>query len=206
MKELGGGVMASHLRSVLHRAAALTASGMLAVWCAACSGGTANTVTTSIPSGPGTTSTNFTSAIGGIALDCSNPIDKQSMVISPYQDILQTIGIQTRTTFQASPADETAPHRLFAKTPLLFHSGRTATLIVPKAWAKKVSLAWGTNAAAWTTTLQLPACPEPSGGGGPWLVYPGGFSLDQPACVPLEIATPTGKTTVRVPVGVPCPS
>lgn len=198
--------MRSHRRSVLHRVAALTASGTLAVWCAACSGGTADKVTTSVASSSGDASNSSTTAIRGIALDCSNPIDNQAAVDSPLENIFQTVGIQTKTTVQTSPTNETAPHRLHAKTGLMLHSGRTATLTIPKAWAKKVSIAWGNQAAEWTTTLQIPACPGPPSGGNSWLVYPGGFSLDQPACIPLEVATPTGKKIVRVPVGVPCPS
>lgn len=198
-------VMKSHQRSVLHRAAALTASGTLAVWCVACSGGTADKVPTSTASSSGSASNSSSSAIRGISLDCSNPIGSYRTVDGDYQDVLGTVGIHTKTTLQAFPTDETAPHRLFAKTGLFLHSGRAATLTVPKAWAKKVSIAWGTNAAEWTTTLHIRACPTPPGGAGSWLVFPGGFSLDQPACVPRS-CYPTSKKIVQVSVGVPCPS
>lgn len=196
--------MTNHHTSVLHRAAALTASGTLVVSFAACSSGTADKVPTSIPNSSGNASKSSSSAIRGIFLDCSNPIGSSGTVDSQVQVVLGTAGVQTKPTMQTSPTSG-APHRLFAKNGLILRSGRAATLTIPKAWAKKVSIGWGTNASEWTTTLQVRACPAPPGGGGPWLAYPGGFSLDQPACVPLEVATPTGKAIIRVPIGVPCP-
>ena len=39
---------------------------------------------------------------------------------------------------------------------------------------------------------------------GPWMAYPGGFSIDAPTCLPLEVRTAAERTTVRVPLGRPC--
>lgn len=175
----------NHHPSVLHRAIALTASGTIVVSLAACSSGTADKVPTSISDSSGSASNRSSSAIRGISLDCSDPIGSSSTVDGQVQAVLGTAGVQTKPTMQASPTSG-APHRLFAKNGLILRSGRAATLTIPKAWAKKVSIGWGTNALESTTTLQIRACPTPPGGEGPWLAYLGGFSLDEPACVPLE--------------------
>jgi hypothetical protein len=121
----------------------------------------------------------------------------------PYSSTLEVVGLKT-TTLQANSAGGTAPHRLFAKTGLLVHTGRESTLTVPEGWAAHVSIAWGNHAAEWTTSLHIPACPEPHSGSGQWLAFPGGFSLDKAACVPLEVRAGGKTTTIYVSVGAHC--
>lgn len=197
--------MRSHA-SFRHRAAALVASGTLALCCSACSTGTSDKVPTSTARSSGSTGNTSSTVVGPITFDCSGPIDTSRTVDSAFQNVLGTVGLRTNTTIGSGPGGSADPHRLFAKTGLILHAERAATLSIPKAWADKVSIAWGNHSAEWTTTLQIRACPTPPGSAGQWLGYPGGFSLDQPACVPLEVSTPTGKTVVQVPVGVPCPA
>jgi hypothetical protein len=108
------------------------------------------------------------------------------------------------STLQASDAGGIDPHRLFAKTGLLVHAGQESTLTVPAAWATRVSIAWGNHAAEWTTSLHIPACPKPSWGSGQWLAFPGGFSVDRPACVPLEVRAASKTTIIYVSLGAHC--
>jgi hypothetical protein len=141
---------------------------------------------------------------GTPSLNCSDPIGIVSSPTTPYSSTLEVVGLDTTSTLQASSTGGTDPHRLFAKTGLLVHAGRESTLTVPAGWATHVSIAWGNQAAEWTTSLHLPACPEPPSGSGQWLAFPGEFSLDKAACVPLEVRAGNTTTTVYVSVGAHC--
>ncbi|WP_329252000.1 hypothetical protein OG417_08140 [Actinoallomurus sp. NBC_01490] len=122
----------------------------------------------------------------------------------PQRGVLDIVGLDTTSTVQAARAEGAGPHRLFAKTGLLVHAGREGSLTVPASWAARLSIAWGNHAPAWTTVLHIPACPAPPAATGRWLVFPGGFSLDQAACVPLRVRAGRETATVHVPVGAPC--
>jgi hypothetical protein len=98
------------------------------------------------------------------------------------------------------------PHPLVAKVGLFVHARREATVTIPGDWASKVSMKWGNHPTAWTTSLYIPACPLPYPGADQWLVYPGLFSLDAAACVPLEVRAGTTTTTFSISLGVRCPA
>jgi hypothetical protein len=159
------------------------------------------------PSGgtPLPTSSSTTSPSRSISLNCSDPIDVVPSPTRPHSDILGVVGLDITSTLQVNSTGGTGPHRLFAKTGLLIHAGRDAYLSVSPDWAAQVSIAWGNHAAEWTDSLYIPACPPPPSGSGRWLVYPGGFTLDKAACVPLDIRTGGRTTTVHVSVGTRCP-
>ena len=142
---------------------------------------------------------------GTTSLNCSDPIGIVSSPPTPYGNTLEVVGLDTTSTLQVSSTGGTDRHRLFAKTGLLVHAGRESTLTVPADWATEMAIAWGNHAAEWTTSLHVPACPEPPSGSGQWLAFPGGFSLDKAACVPLEVRTASETTTVHISVGVDCP-
>ena len=132
---------------------------------------------------------------------CTDPIDQVVAPARPLHAILNAVALETSTTtLQANDAGGTAPHRLFAKTPLLVHVGTPAVISLVGRWASRASITWGNHGTEWTTQLQVPACPS-NGPGGDWLAYPGGLSVDQPACVPLEIRSGGSVTTVRISVG-----
>jgi hypothetical protein len=139
----------------------------------------------------------------GVVLDCGWPIDTLPAPVQGYSAVLDAIAFDTRI-LQADDGGGNDPHRLFAKTGLLVHAGRTASLAVAEGWTDRVSIAWGNHAAEWTTTLHIPACPATPAGEDRWLVYPGGFSLDTPACIPLQVRTGDQVTTIHVAVGAPC--
>jgi hypothetical protein len=123
----------------------------------------------------------------------------------PRTGIFGVVGLDITSTLQVSRTSPGDPHRLFAKTGLMVHAAREADLTVPAGWATRVSIAWGNQAAEWTTGLHIPACPRPPSASGPWLAFPGGFSVDKPACVPLRVRAHNRTTTVHVSVGAHCP-
>ena len=139
-----------------------------------------------------------------VNLDCSAPIDVVSSPTAPQRGILDVVGLDITSTLQALRADGADPHRLFAKTGLLVHAGREGSLTVPASWATRLSIAWGNHPAEWTTGLHIPACPAPPAASGRWLVFPGGFSLDKAACVPLQVRAGKKTTTVHVSLGAHC--
>jgi hypothetical protein len=141
---------------------------------------------------------------GTTSLNCSSPIDVVSSPPAPYSSTLDVVSLDTTSTLQAGRAGGADPHRLFAKVGLLVHAGQESTLTVPSAWASRVSIAWGNQAADWTNSLHIPACPKPSWAAGQWLVFPGGFSLDTAACVPLEVHAASRTTVIYASVGARC--
>jgi hypothetical protein len=141
---------------------------------------------------------------GTTSLDCTNPIGILPAPTPPWSSTLDAVALDTASTLQATSTDGTDPHRLFAKTGLLVHAGRESTLTVPSPWAARVAIAWGNHGAEWTTRLHIPDCPHPPSGVGTWLAFPGGFSLDAPACLPLEVRAASRTTTIHVSAGAPC--
>jgi len=187
-----------------HRMAMAGVAVVGLVVCAACTATSGQSATPGGAASPAS-STSGPSA-GAAALDCSDPIDTLPEPASTHSSVLGVVALQTTSTVQANESDDGAqPHRLFAKTGLLVRAGREGTLTVPAAWSGKLSIAWGNHPAEWTTSLRIPMCPTTSGGGGQWLAYPGGYSLDEPACVPLEVDAGTTVKTVHIALGVPCP-
>jgi hypothetical protein len=140
-----------------------------------------------------------------ISLDCSAPIDVVASPTGPHTNTLDAVGLDITSTVQVDRTGGTDPHRFFAKTGLLVHVGREATLTLPATWANRVAIAWGNHAPEWTNSLRIPVCPQPPGRTGQWLAFPGGFSVDQVACVPLEVRAGGKNTTVYVSVGTQCP-
>jgi hypothetical protein len=143
-----------------------------------------------------------TASASPTGLDCSEVIGEQTTP-EPYVAVLDAVAMDTTTTLQTSDLEGTGPHRLFAKTPLLVHAGHDATLSLPAAWARRASFTWGNSAPTWVTSLHV-ACPVLPSGADLWHALPGGFSVDRPACVPLEVRAGTQVVTIHVSVGTRC--
>jgi hypothetical protein len=140
---------------------------------------------------------------GTTLLSCDSPIGIEPSPERSHRAVLDAVALDVSATLQANATGGSDPHRLFAKTGLLVHAGTASEIDVPDAWASRLAIAWGNHASEWTTRLRIPACPR-SGPGGDWLVYPGGLSVDEPACVPLEVRAGGKVVTVRLAVGVRC--
>jgi hypothetical protein len=174
---------------------------VVAAGCAAgCPREPAPTISTAPTASAGPTSSTGPTASAAPSLDCSDPIGSMASPPAGYRSALDAVALDT-TALQAGDGSSTDPHRLFVKTGLLVHAGHESTLTVPAAWSPRLAIAWGNHAAEWTTSLHIPACPSSAGA---WLAFPGGFSLDRAACVPLEVHTASGTATVEVSAGVRC--
>ncbi len=97
----------------------------------------------------------------------------------------------------AAPTGETGATRLFAKDGLLVRAGAKAVLTV--ADPAHVSIGWGKPGPV-TKRLVIPGC-----GADGWLVFPGGYYVDQPRCITVHVTSGTSRQDVRIGVGVACP-
>ncbi|MBO0812417.1 MAG: hypothetical protein J2P23_10280 [Microlunatus sp.] len=96
------------------------------------------------------------------------------------------------------------PYDYFGKTGLNIRAGRRTTLRAIDQGSNRVAIGWGTNGIRWTKELIVPACTSPTDHS-PWLIYPGGFVTDTPACISLDVTSGDHTSRLDVPVGKACP-
>lgn len=159
------------------------------------------------PGEPPTPSPTGTTEAGVQDLDCANPIwagpggtENTSgrgvpglMALTFSGDMLQ---------WHEGNADDAGLH--FQKTGLALRVDRPLQIAVPATLRGEAKISWGTNSQQPTGTLRIRGCPAP-GPEDDWVVYPGGVWMAKPQCLPLEVSSTGGKTTVDIPVGAPCP-
>ncbi|RAN73522.1 hypothetical protein B5P43_30595 [Bacillus sp. SRB_336] len=92
----------------------------------------------------------------------------------------------------------------FAKVGLVLKSGVPFTLSVPATMRGSMKIGWSNSGYTLADTLTGAGCTsnQPDAG---WLVYPGGFWLKAPVCVPLTVTSGQSSETINIPVGKPCP-
>jgi hypothetical protein len=154
------------------------------------------------PSDNPTTSIPFTAES---ALKCGNFIDRHP----PTASMQIVLGVVALPTAPAYPALQTAltgdaePGRLFAKTGLIVKASTTFDIVVPAKYADRLGIGWGGAPSVPTSRLTVTDCPNPGGSG--WLVYPGGYWIDHPACVPLIVKADGKEQQVHIGLGTACP-
>ena len=143
---------------------------------------------------------------GSVLLDCGDDIGAH-----PPDSRLQVIlGVVALPTSAAGPALQTAPTggqpsspRLFAKTGLLIKAGTDFQLVVPARAADRFGIGWG-SAATPSQAVVVHHCAD-DGQPSSWLAYAGGYWLDHPACVTVQIRTAERRQSVEIGLGTPCP-
>jgi hypothetical protein len=145
---------------------------------------------------PGTRS----SMPAGTVLDCTGPIGTYPTRPAGARSVLDVVAFYNDHPVQQG-SDSTAPYGHFAKTALVVRVGGSARVAVAPLWRDRASITWGNHAAEWTTDLTVPPCPGPTGG---WLVFPGGLSVTESACMALTVTAGTRRATVWIGVGRPC--
>jgi hypothetical protein len=139
-------------------------------------------------------------------LPCRDPVGSLATPGPDVQVIGGAIALGTSTTspqaLQTSDSGlDDAALRLFAKTGLLVRTGAQAELVVPSSWSGRAAFAWGNAAVVPTERLAAGPCAEV----GPWLAYPGGYYVRDPACIPVVVRVGGEETQIHVGVGAPCP-
>ncbi len=149
--------------------------------------------------------TSGTAPTHSVQLDCGEYIDAHR----PVRGIQVVLGVVALPTSSAGPAlgtartgDPSVP-RLFAKTGLLIKAGTDFRIVVPARAGDRLGIGWGSPATP-NKTVVVSHCPRerlPSR----WLAYAGGYWLDHPACVTVQVRTATQSQSVHLGLGAPCP-
>jgi hypothetical protein len=92
----------------------------------------------------------------------------------------------------------------FAKVGLVLKAGIEFSLSVPPDMAGRMKIGWSNSGSTLADTLTIPGCTSAQARAA-WLVYPGGFWLEEAGCVPLVVTSGGSSTTIHIPVGMPCP-
>ena len=140
-------------------------------------------------------------AAASATLDCAQSIDRVAAPPDDFTVVLDSVALSLDTPLQASPSGQGAgPTRLFAKSGLLVRGAAASRLSLLGPWTDRARIGWGTPPRP-AVTVVVPPCPtDPAG----WLVFTGGYWIDQPACVVVEVRTEAGIRRVNVGVGRSC--
>jgi hypothetical protein len=146
-------------------------------------------------------------------LGCQDVIASEVAPPSGSSIILDAVALPTGRALQANPSGNSNPNeKLFAKDGLFIRRGAAFDLVVPEVWRGRLTVGWGSLDKP-TGHLRVPGCRpaqrmpsssrwDPSDD---WLIYPGGYSVSQAACVPLVVRAGQAEQTVRIGVGASCP-
>jgi hypothetical protein len=136
-------------------------------------------------------------------LDCNTAVAARGAPSDGWSTVLSQVALETGITLQANPSGESDPHAaLFAKSALMIAAGAEVTLSVPDDWVGRLTIGWG-GPAPRALNFHVPKCPAPVAPS-QWLVFPGGFWVDTPACVPVVVRRGTAQETVHLAVGAAC--
>jgi hypothetical protein len=146
-------------------------------------------------------------------LGCQDVIASEVAPPSGSSIILDAVALPTGRALQANRSGGSDPkEKLFAKDGLFIRRGASFDVVVPEAWRGRLAIGWDSNGKP-TTHLRVPGCRPtqrmPSSSrwdlSDDWLVYPGGYSVSQPACVSLIVRAGQTEQTVQIGVGAACP-
>ena len=137
-------------------------------------------------------------ALATDALICADRIE-QAQPTADMQVVAGAVALPSlrRPALGAAPTGESGATTLFAKDGLLIRAATKATITVKD--PDHVSIGWGKPGPV-TKRLVIPAC-----GSSGWLAFAGGYYVDRPRCISLEVTSGTTRETVQVGVGTPCP-
>src|SRR5262245_588811 len=127
----------------------------------------------------------------------------------PVRGLKVVLGVVALPTSGSGPAlgtaltKDSAFPRLFAKTGLLIKEGASFRIIIPAGSGDRIGIGWGSPATP-SRTVVVRHC-RAVGLPSRWMAYAGGYWLDHPACVTMQIRTGGRQKVVHIGVGTPCP-
>jgi hypothetical protein len=148
------------------------------------------------------------SPVGPATLACQDVIGSRAIPGEGDSIVLDRVALPTGRALQANRTGDPGA-RLFAKDGLFIRRGAAFDLVVPNDWRDRLTINWGSPGTP-THILRVPGC-RPTGTINPvreqdaWLVYAGGYTVSQPACVSLVVKAGQSEQTVRIGVGAACP-
>lgn len=87
---------------------------------------------------------------------------------------------------------------------LILKAGTSFTLSVPTEMRGSMKIGWSNFGYTLTDELVNPGCTSEQANA-EWLVYPGGFWLKEPGCIPLLVTNGQTSQTIYIPIGKSCP-
>jgi hypothetical protein len=146
-------------------------------------------------------SADVTAPSPGAGLACDQVIDTVDAPPAGRVVVAGAVAVPNPAALQVNPSGETAPPlRLFAKSGLVVRAASVVELRVPPAAADRLRIGWG-NAARPGMDVRVEGCADRTG----WLVFAGGYWVDEPGCLPLTVRAGGRDEDVRIGVGVACP-
>ena len=172
----------------------IAAAGLLVIMATACE------------STPAQVSVNPSDTIA--VLDCQAVIGSEATPAEGDSVVLDRVALPTKRALQANRTGDPGARR-FAKDGLYIRRDVSVDLIVPNEWRDRLTINWGFPGEA-THHLRVPGCRptrtiNPIHDQDAWLVYSGGYTVSEPACVALVVKAGQTEQTVRIGVGAACP-
>lgn len=133
------------------------------------------------------------------AVPCGHVIDRLDAPPPGRVVAADTVALATGTV-PANPTADTDPGRLFAKTGLVVRADASVVLSVDGTGRGAAWIGWGSPPRP-GREQRLSGCPGYAG----WVVFAGGFWVDEPACVLLTVRAGGRTERVRMRIGAPCP-
>ena len=94
--------------------------------------------------------------------------------------------------------------KLFAKAGLMIRDGATFSIRVAPEYADRAQIGWGSPGPT-AAPITVKSCQGPSASPSGWLAFPGGYYVDQPACLPVIIESAGRTQRLSIGVGMSCP-
>lgn len=138
-------------------------------------------------------------------MECADIIDTASDVGERHV-VLHRVALASEGLASAFPSEvNTNPgerFRYFLKDGLLVRP-RTGDVevAVPLAWRRWVGVGWGSPARV-SHSVSVTACESEE----PWVVYSGGFFVDEPVCAPIIVRVGRRRSVIQVGLGTRCGS
>lgn len=119
-----------------------------------------------------------------------------------FRVLFDRVALPPKRLQRPSAAPQNHPLHYFAKQGLEVRAGRgPVELIVPTAWRDRLALGFGeTGGPQQASVIKVLGCQAHKA----WYVYPGGYFLLRPACVPLVIRTAGQTARLEIGIGMPC--
>lgn len=129
-------------------------------------------------------------------LDCSAGVSRETSLPENYTEVLGAVGMNTGLLSLAEGPQSDA---LFAKSGLYVKAGEWFRLSIAPPHDDGAALLWGAEHS------QAPIfVGGPCGSGSDWIVFTGGYIVEEPLCLTINVDGARGDEEVSVGVGVGC--
>ncbi len=129
-------------------------------------------------------------------LDCSAGVSRETSLPENYTEVLGAVGLNTGLL---SLAEGPQSEARFAKSGLYVRAGEWFRLSVAPPHDDSAALLWGAEHGQASTFAG-----EPCGSGSEWIVFTGGYIVEEPSCLTINIEGARGEEEVSVGIGVGC--